>query len=156
MTPKDFLELSEKEILEQYTLKEMETIMANFAIQKIKEDKLIKQDMTIKEFNKMASTDIDLVAKLVIDLTKQDIFKNTRKRAYIEARSIFYVIMKKEYNATYEMIGEYMRGNGKNVTHATMIHAVNSFKDYAAFNNYLSLGRESILNKVTELKYSEN
>ena len=76
----------------------METIMANFAIQKIKEDKLIKQDMTIKEFNKMASTDIDLVAKLVIDLTKLDIFKNTRKRAYIEARSIFYVIMKKEYN----------------------------------------------------------
>lgn len=154
MTPKDFVTLSEKEILEKYTLKEMEDIITVFAKQK--KTKEIQKNMTIKEFNKMAFADIDLVAELVIDLTKLDIFKNTRKRAYIEARSIFYVIMKKEYNATYEMIVEYMRANGKKVTHATMIHSVNSFIDYARFNNYLAIGKESILTKITEIKYSKN
>tara|TARA_R110000782_G_scaffold33729_1_gene81138 strand:+ start:1406 stop:1870 length:465 start_codon:yes stop_codon:yes gene_type:complete len=153
ITPNDFLRLTQDEVLEKYTLKEMETIMAGFAKEKIKEEKLIKQDMSIKEFNKIASTDIDLVAKLVIEVTKLNIFKNTRKREYIEARSIFYVIMKKEYNCTYAFIEEYMRSNGKSVTHATLVHAVKSFASYAKFNNYLSLGRESILNQITQLKY---
>jgi len=154
MTAKDFLKKNTSEILKSFTLKEMESYMTKFAIEKLKENRNINETMKKKDYNNIANNDIDLVARLVIETTGLNIFKNTRRRDYIEARSVFYIIMKKDYNATYSFIGDYMRENHKEVTHATMVHAVNSFQNYASFNNYLQLARESVLNRVTEIRYS--
>lgn len=158
MTAEDYIKENAKTststILGTFTLKEMESYMTKFAIEKLKENRNIHQKMSKKAYNVIANNDIDLVARLVIETTGLNIFKNTRRRDYIEARSVFYVIMKLDYNATYSFIMDYMHENHKTVTHATMVHAVNSFEDYATFNNYLQLARESILNRVTEMRYS--
>ena len=108
-----------------------------------------------EEKNAVASKDIELISDLVISITKLDIYKDTRKRPYVEARALFFYILREDYGATFRFIQDYMESKGKWLHHASLLHAVSSFKYYAKFNQRLQNNRNYILEKMIEMKYSE-
>lgn len=110
--------------------------------------------MKLKEYNMIAHKDVVLIAELVMQHTGLNIFKDTRKRNYVEARSIFYHILKTEYNTTYHFIEDFMEANGKPVNHATVLHSVNNFESYALFNKNLSYVKDIVLKAVENVRYN--
>ena len=105
--------------------------------------------------NRIASFDIDFVADSVCKLTRINIFKDTRKLEYVEARSLFYYILKNDYGTTYKFIQNYMTERGKPVHHATILHSIESYELYSRYDENLLRSRDFILNKLVELKYEK-
>ena len=79
-----------------------------------------------------------------------NIFKNTRVRKYIDARSLYCYILKKDYNLTLHQIKELYNSNGKNYDHATVMHSVNNYELLKLGNTHLHQIRLSILNNFDE------
>lgn len=65
------------------------------------------------------------------------IFTKTRKRDYVEIRSLLYVVLRKYYRFSYREIIELCSANGYYITHASIIHAVKSFDIYMNYNKNL-------------------
>lgn len=107
-----------------------------------------------EEKNTVASKDIDLISDLVVSITELNIYKDTRKRPYVEARALFFYILREDYGTTFRFIQEYMESKGKWLHHASLLHAVSNFKYYAKYNQRLQNSRNYILEKMTEIKYS--
>jgi chromosomal replication initiation ATPase DnaA len=103
--------------------------------------------------NKIALKDADYIANMVKLVTGLDIFNNTRKRDHIEARSLFYVILREDYGATYLWIKDYMEGKGKSCDHSTVIHSVNQYEIYKLYSKYLEDWRQMILSRIVQERY---
>lgn len=103
--------------------------------------------------NKIALSDADYISELVNLVSGLDIFKNTRRTQYIEARSLFYKIMKEDYGATYEAIRDYMKSKGKSCDHSTVIHSVKEYDIYKFYTPQLNEWRDMILGKVLSERY---
>ena len=80
---------------------------------------------------------LDKIAKELNALAGIDIFKNTRRREYIEARSLFCLIAYKYYKLTYAQIASYLRKAGKTSDHSTILHAHKSFDMYQRYAPHL-------------------
>lgn len=106
-----------------------------------------------QERNKIALNDADYISDLLKLVTGLDIFENTRKRDYVEARALFYAIMREDYGATYISIRDYMESKGKSCDHATVLHSVREYKIYKLYNTQLEDWREMILNQVVRERY---
>lgn len=107
-----------------------------------------------EEKNTVASKDIDLISDLVKGITGLDIYQDTRKRPYVEARALFFYILKEDYGTTFKFIQDHMESKGNWFHHASLLHAVDNFQYYAKFNKKLFRARDYILNKMIEIKYS--
>ena len=59
---------------------------------------------------------LEILGKRLNRLSNLDIYQNSRKREYIEARSVFCVIAYKYYNYTYAQIAAYFRGKESRAT----------------------------------------
>jgi len=103
--------------------------------------------------NKIALKDADYIANMVKLVTGLDIFNNTRKRDHIEARSLFYVILREDYGATYLWIKDYMESKGKSCDHSTVIHSVNQYEIYKLYSKYLEYWRQMILSRIVQERY---
>jgi chromosomal replication initiation ATPase DnaA len=103
--------------------------------------------------NKIALKDADYIANMVRLVTGLDIFNNTRKRDHIEARSLFYVILREDYGATYLWIKDYMESKGKSCDHSTVIHSVNQYEIYKLYSKYLEDWRQMILSRIVQERY---
>ena len=73
------------------------------------------------------------IAKRINKLSGIDVFVNTRKVEYVEARSLLGFILKKYEGMTLQEICKFYEANGKNMNHATVIHSI---KNFAIFKNY--------------------
>jgi hypothetical protein len=73
-----------------------------------------------------------------------NIFKNTRKREVVDARSVFCHIARHNYNMGLEAIAEYFERNGKPYDHSTAVHAIKMFDVVRRFNPRA----EQIVNEV--------
>lgn len=107
----------------------------------------------VQERNKIALNDADYISDLVKLVSGLDIFNNTRKRNYIEARALFYIILREDYGASYLWIRDYMESKGKSCDHSTVIHSVNQYEIYKLYSKYLEDWREMILKQIVRERY---
>ncbi len=74
------------------------------------------------------------IASLIYQATGIDVFKNTRKREYVEFRALYNYILHKIMNKSLTWIRDNYIENGKNYDHATVIHSLNMFDVYSKYN----------------------
>lgn len=74
------------------------------------------------------------IALKVQSVTGVDPFKNTRKREYVEARSLLMYIYYNVCRLNYSQITRLFRDQGKDMHHATVIHSLKNFDMYKRFN----------------------
>ena len=80
---------------------------------------------------------IATLVKEVNMLTRLDVFKNTRKREYVEARSLLMTVLKRYFKYRLMDIEEVFKQFGYPVTHATIIHGLKSFDMYLSYSEDL-------------------
>lgn len=73
-----------------------------------------------------------------------DIFANTRRRNYTEARSVFNQIARKVFLYSYDSIAKFYKINGKASDHSTIIHSVKVFEDHIRFSPIMQRIYDSI------------
>lgn len=77
------------------------------------------------------------LAKTLKDLTGCDVFKNTRKREYIEVRALYNFILYDVKGYTLHEIKRLYLNNGKPYDHSTVLHSLKQFDVYKRYNpNY--------------------
>jgi hypothetical protein len=74
------------------------------------------------------------IADKVRSVTGVDPFVNTRKREYVEARSLLVFIYYKICRLNYTQITRLFQSQGKDMHHATVIHSLRNFDMYKKFN----------------------
>lgn len=79
-------------------------------------------------------------------VTGLDIFKNTRKSSYIEARALFNFILYNTYGFTLAKIAGFYRENNKSYDHATVLHSLKNFEMYRRFSPQVNEWLESLEN----------
>lgn len=73
------------------------------------------------------------IANKINKLSGINVFKNTRKANYVEARSLLGFILKNYEKMTLYQIRDFYIENGKSMNHATVIHSI---KNFQVFKNY--------------------
>ena len=74
------------------------------------------------------------IAKHIIDISNIDVFKNTRKREYIEMRSLLTFMLRHHCNMTFHQIKNFYESKGKSYDHATALHSLKSFETHRRYN----------------------
>lgn len=102
-----------------------------------------------REFTEHYREAEELYAKIA-DITGLDLFDNTRKVEYIEARALFNYILYNTHGYTLTRIARFYIKNGKHYDHATCLHSLKNFAVYEKFSKYLP-GWMDKLGKVEEV-----
>lgn len=79
-------------------------------------------------------------------VTGLDIFKNTRKSSYIEARALFNFILYNTYGFTLAKIAGFYKENNKSYDHATVLHSLKNFEMYRRFSPQVNEWLENLEN----------
>ena len=74
------------------------------------------------------------IAKNIIDISGIDVFKNTRKREYVEMRSLLTFMLRHHCNMKFTEIRDFYESNGKNYDHATAIYSLKAFEMHRRYN----------------------
>jgi hypothetical protein len=93
------------------------------------------------------------IANEIIMLSKVNIFDNTRRRAYVEARALLSYILRKYKKMKYREIVQFFRENNKSINHATIIHYIKNFESYIKFNRKLNQMMNTIVMNMDEKDY---
>lgn len=72
---------------------------------------------------------------------------NTRRREYVQARGMYYYILRKETNMSLQAISETVKKN-----HATILHSVNNFDNWLVADSDLSKVYRKVLRSFLSLK----
>ena len=80
------------------------------------------------------NSEAPIVAEKISNITGLDIFRNTRKREYIEARALLNFILKNTKGMTLYAIKDFYIANGKAYDHATVLHSLSNFDMYRKYN----------------------
>jgi len=93
------------------------------------------------------------IANEIIMLSKVNVFDNTRKREYVEARALLCYILRKHKKMTYREITEFFCENNKSINHTTIIHYIKNFESYIKFNRKLNQMMNTIIMNMNETDY---
>tara|TARA_S200002703_G_C3622124_1_gene191045 strand:- start:12 stop:467 length:456 start_codon:yes stop_codon:yes gene_type:complete len=63
-----------------------------------------------------------------------NIFRNTRKREYVDGRALFYFILREHFKYSYTYIGKICGRYGKVKNHATVLHSLRDFEIRLKYN----------------------
>tara|TARA_R110002167_G_scaffold2540_3_gene12836 strand:- start:5994 stop:6551 length:558 start_codon:yes stop_codon:yes gene_type:complete len=77
------------------------------------------------------------IAKKIIKLSGLDIYKNTRKKEYIEMRALVCFLFRDKLFMKWERIAQFFECKGKSMTHASAIHLVKNYPMYKSDNKLL-------------------
>ena len=77
------------------------------------------------------------IANHIIDISGVDVFKNTRKREYIEMRSLLTFMLRHHCKMKFKDIRDFYRSKGKNYDHATAIYSLKGFETHRRYNPLL-------------------
>ena len=94
----------------------------------------------MKEANKIAED--------IIDISGLDVFNNTRKKEYIQMRSLLTFMLRHHCNMKFTEIRDFYESNGKNYDHATAIHSLKSFETNRKHNPKLDKYFDIVLLRV--------
>ena len=93
----------------------------------------------------------DIIADQIKELSGLDIYKNTRQREYVEARSLLIFLMYNTLNFRLSQIEQFFVSRGKHYNHATVLYALKNFNSYRQFNKNITLWLNKITNKDTSV-----
>ena len=93
----------------------------------------------------------DIIADQIKELSGLDIYKNTRQREYVEARSLLIFLMYNTLNFRLSEIEQFFVSKGKHYNHATVLYALKNFNSYRQFNKNITLWLNKITNKDTSV-----
>ena len=88
------------------------------------------------------------IAKQIIDISGIDVFDNTRKKEYIQMRSLLTFMLRHHCNMKFTEIRDFYESNGKNYDHATAIHSLRSFETNRKYNPKLDKYFDIVLLRV--------
>ena len=88
------------------------------------------------------------IAKHIIDISGIDVFDNTRKREYIEMRSLLTFMLRHHCNMKFKEIKNFYQSNGKNYDHATALHSLKSFETHRRYNPKLDKYFDIVLLRI--------
>jgi hypothetical protein len=71
------------------------------------------------------------IARQVNKLANLDVFKNTRKKEFVEARSLLSTILYKYEKMNWHEIKNFYIENGKSSDHTTVLHSVKNWEIYS-------------------------
>ena len=74
------------------------------------------------------------IAKNIIDISGIDVFKNSRKREYVEVRSLLTFMLRHHCNMKFTDIRDFYKSKGKSYDHATAIHSLKAFEMHRRYN----------------------
>lgn len=86
---------------------------------------------------------INKIKLLINDELGVDIDDTSRKRSVVEARALYYTILKNTTNLTLSKIGKLV-----NKDHATVLHGIKNLQDWMNQNQYLKNAYDSILDRI--------
>ena len=88
------------------------------------------------------------IAEDIIDISGLDVFDNTRKKEYIQMRSLITFMLRHHCNMKFTEIRDFYESNGKNYDHATAIHSLRSFETNRKHNPKLDKYFDIVLLRV--------
>ena len=88
------------------------------------------------------------IAKDIIDISQINPFSNTRKREFVEIRSLLTFMLRHHCDMKFKEIKEFYESNGKNYDHATAIHSLRSFEMNRRYNPKLDKYFDIVLLRV--------
>ena len=94
------------------------------------------------------------VAKKLKEITKINVFENTRKREVIEIRMLLCYLLRQKLGMRWVNIAKFFSNNGKKMTHATAIHSHKMYSVYKKHNKKLS-EIERMFSWKSDLTYDE-
>ena len=74
------------------------------------------------------------IAKNIIDISGIDVFKNSRKREYVEVRSLLTFMLRHHCNMKFTDIRDFYKSKGKSYDHATAIYSLKAFEMHRRYN----------------------
>ena len=83
-----------------------------------------------------------------------NIFENTRKRDYVESRSLVVFLLREKLLMRWVNIAKYFEDNGKHMNHANAIHLFKMYPIYKRDNKQLSVIEQLFIFK-SQLNYDE-
>jgi len=94
------------------------------------------------------------IAKKLNSITKLNVFENTRKQEIVDLRTLLCYLMREKLNMRWVNIARFFTENGKNMTHASAIHAFKKYPIYKKDNKKL-LEYEKMFTFKSDLTYDE-
>ena len=94
------------------------------------------------------------ISERIVEITGIDIFKNTRKREYVELRALACHIFRNKMNMRWTNIANFFTSMGKKTDHASVIHLVKMYPIYKKSNIELA-ELESCFQFKSDLNYDE-
>ena len=77
------------------------------------------------------------IAKHIIDISGINVFENSRKRKYIEMRSLLTFMLRHHCDMKFKDIRDFYESNGKSYDHATAIYSLRAFEMHRRYNEKL-------------------
>jgi len=103
------------------------------------------------------------IANKIIKETGVNIFENTRKKNYIEYRSLLCYLLREKLNMRWLNIKKFFNDNNKLMDHATCIYSANNYKMYKKYNknlekieNLFSFKSDISIDQIDRVHYLEN
>lgn len=91
------------------------------------------------------------IAERLMNLSKLDIFKITRKTEYVEVRSLLNHILYNYKRMTFYQIVRFYKNKGWEINHATLIHSLRNYEIYKKYNANLIIWQESIIDSINKM-----
>ena len=88
------------------------------------------------------------IAKHIIDISGVNVFDNTRKRKYIEMRSLLTFMLRNHCDMTFHEIKDFYISKGKNYDHTTAIHSFKTFETHRRYNPLLDKYFDLVLLRI--------
>ena len=88
------------------------------------------------------------IAKHIIDISGINVFDNSRKREYIEMRSLLTFMLRHHCDMKFTDIRDFYESKGKNYDHATALHSLKSFETHRRYNPKLDKYFDIVLLRI--------
>ena len=91
------------------------------------------------------------IAEKISILSGIDVLKITRKREYVEARSLLNFILFKYKKMPLHKIVRFCSPTGRDIHHATLIDSIHTFKLHQKYNDVLAIWLKQVIVRIDEM-----
>lgn len=91
------------------------------------------------------------IADKIKTLSGLDVFKITRKREYVEVRSLLNHVLFKYKKMPLHKIVDFYNKNGWNINHATLIYSIKTFSTHTKYNYNLIIWLKQLVIEIDEM-----
>lgn len=109
---------------------------------------------TAKTKNTLMNLTPTQIANKIKEISGIDLFKNTRKKEYIELRALLGHLLRNKLNMRWRYIAQFYIDNGKKYDHSLAIHSCRTYKELAKHNPKLK-EMENMFTFKSNLNYDQ-